>query len=166
VAVRAVPAVHDGRRTVGGRPYGTVGYLVRHGGLGIYFAGDTAWFAGMAHHVSEPDLALLPVWGWGRSLGPGHMGPADAAAAAAAVGARIAVPIHWGTFVPFGRRRRYGRLLRDPAGQFAEIAAASAPSVEVRVLRPGDRVSVGARALSRDRSPAASSAPTSGATKA
>ena len=44
------------------------------------------------------DVALLPVWGWGRSLGPGHLDPERAAQAAARIAPRVAIPIHWGTF--------------------------------------------------------------------
>src|SRR5213079_3001561 len=46
------------------------------------------------------DVALLPIWGWGPTMGPGHMDPGRAAEAAALLGARLAIPIHWGTYYP------------------------------------------------------------------
>ena len=56
----------------------------------------------MAALDDELDLALLPVWGWGPNLGPGHLDPERAARAAAMLSPRVAVPIHWGTFFPLG----------------------------------------------------------------
>ena len=72
------------------------------------------------------DLALVPIWGWGTSLGPGHMDPSEAAAALRLLRPTVAVPIHWGTFLPIGHHRRHGHLLRDPAERFRERAAAEA----------------------------------------
>src|SRR4051794_21836471 len=80
VSVRAVRADHDGRRARRGPDVQALGYVVEHAGMRIYFAGDTDRFAGMGGGAAL-DLALLPVWGWGPSLGSGHMGPRDAARA-------------------------------------------------------------------------------------
>jgi L-ascorbate metabolism protein UlaG (beta-lactamase superfamily) len=129
--VRAVPAVHDGRRVPVGPPVDALGFVVD----GIYFAGDTEVFAGMAS-LGALDAALVPIWGWGPSLGPGHMDPEEAAEAVALLKPRIAVPIHWGTLFPLGRRDRSGRLT-DPPHEFARAAARVAPEVEIRVLQPG-----------------------------
>ena len=74
-------ARHDGRR-LGGPHAETLGYLVR-GGHSVYFAGDTELFAEMSDLARPLDVALLPVAGWGPTLGPGHMDPLDAARAAA-----------------------------------------------------------------------------------
>ena len=83
----------------------------------------------------ELDLALLPVWGWGPRLGPGHLDPERAARAAQLLRPRIAVPIHWGTFYPRGRRE--GNRLTAPPREFAARVAELAPQVTVRVLQPG-----------------------------
>ena len=138
VTVTAVPAEHSGRRwpLVGFRG-GTCGFEIA-GSQRLYFAGDTDLFDGMGSLFGELDLALLPVWGWGGSLGEGHLDPVRAAQAAALLRPRVAVPIHWGTFFPFGLHRRHGDLLRDPPRDFAREAGEHAPSVEVRVLEPGD----------------------------
>ena len=82
VTITAVPAEHDGFRVPFGPRAAAIGYLVRGGGSLTYFAGDTDLFDGMRDlGASEGglDLALLPVWGWGTSLGPGHLDPDRAA---------------------------------------------------------------------------------------
>jgi L-ascorbate metabolism protein UlaG (beta-lactamase superfamily) len=139
VCVRAVPARHDGRRRPLGGAVDALGFVIEGEGRRIYFAGDTDLFAGMAA-VGDGglDLALLPVWGWGPTLGPGHLDPERAARAAALLAPSVVVPIHWGTFLPAGLGRRHRRLLTDPPHAFATHAAALAPGVEVKILAPGD----------------------------
>jgi L-ascorbate metabolism protein UlaG (beta-lactamase superfamily) len=139
VGVRAVPAVHDDRRLPLGTRARAVGFVIE-GASTVYFAGDTELFDGMAGIADGLDVALLPVAGWGPRLGPGHMGPDEAARAAALLEPAIAIPIHWGTFLPFGRARRLGHLLRDPGREFAARAAERAPGVRVVVLAPGEEV--------------------------
>jgi L-ascorbate metabolism protein UlaG (beta-lactamase superfamily) len=103
----------------------------------VYFAGDTDLFDGMAELRGKVDVALLPVWGWGPSVGEGHLDPERAAAAVAMIEPRIAIPIHWGTFaLPWARGGDRDR----PAREFAELAAELAPGVEVPLLQPGESV--------------------------
>ena len=78
-----------------GRPADALGYVIAGGGRRVYFAGDTELFEEMSE-LRPIDLALLPVWGWGPSLNPGHLDPAGAARALALLRPRVAVPIHWG----------------------------------------------------------------------
>jgi L-ascorbate metabolism protein UlaG (beta-lactamase superfamily) len=99
-------------------------------------------FDGMATLAPALDLALLPIWGWGAKLGPGHLDPLDAARAVALLRPRIAVPVHWGTFLPIGMGRRLGANLHDPPHRFAQHAARLAPDVEVRILTPGETTSL------------------------
>ena len=96
----------------------------------------------MADIASSLDVALLPVAGWGPTLGPGHMGPEDAARAAGAIKPRIAIPVHWGTLAPIGLARRGRGALGDPPRRFAEHAARLAPDVEVRILEPGEETAL------------------------
>jgi L-ascorbate metabolism protein UlaG (beta-lactamase superfamily) len=134
LTLTAVPASHDGRRHPRGLRAQALGFIVG-GRRAVYFAGDTGLFEGMSALAPAPDVALLPVAGWGSKLGPGHMGPLDAARAARAIGPRLAIPIHWGTLQPIGSR---GRARPDePPRLFAEHVARLATSVEVRVLAPG-----------------------------
>ena len=92
--------------------------------------------------LAPVDIALLPVAGWGPSMGPGHMDPEQAAGAASLLRAAIAIPIHWGTFAPIGLTRGRDRLLRDPPREFAEHAARVAPGTRVEILQPGGSISL------------------------
>lgn len=117
-----------------------VGYLIE-GSRRAYFAGDTDVFDEMAALGARGiDLALLPVWGWGPTLGPGHMDPERAARAAALLAPRLAVPIHWGTLYPAGLGRLRPLPLTEPPRLFVAHARNLAPAVEVRVAPPGSAV--------------------------
>jgi L-ascorbate metabolism protein UlaG (beta-lactamase superfamily) len=135
LTVTAVEARHDGRR-LGGPRAEAVGYLVE-GKRVVYFAGDTELFGEMKNLVPSPDIALVPVAGWGPRLGSGHMGAIDAAKAVALIGPRVAIPVHWGTFMRIGLARRHRERLNNAPHRFAEEVANLAPDVEVRILRPG-----------------------------
>jgi L-ascorbate metabolism protein UlaG (beta-lactamase superfamily) len=135
--VTAVPARHW--RWPGAWRAATIGYLIEgpHG-RGIYFAGDTGPFGAMAELAGRVDIALLPVGSWGPHLSPGHLSPRTAAVAAGRVGARIAIPIHWGTLYPRSFDRFVGHRLTEPASRFAEWAERLVPDLDVRVLQPGE----------------------------
>jgi L-ascorbate metabolism protein UlaG (beta-lactamase superfamily) len=131
VTVRATPAVHEVRR--GGRSVPAIGFTVAGK---IYFAGDSDLFAEM-EALAPLDLALIPVWGWGPTLGDGHMNPRRAAEALRLLRPRVAVPIHWGTFFPLHLGRTGHSKLEDPPREFAREAAELAPDVDIRILEPG-----------------------------
>ncbi len=136
--VVALHADHQPRRwTVGGTEAHPLGYEIR-GSRTAYFAGDTDLFPEMEGLRDRIDVAFLPVWGWGTSLGPGHLDPRGAAEAAALIRPRVAVPIHWGTLFPVGRARSHGHLLHDPPREFARHVAELAPGVDVALLEPGE----------------------------
>lgn len=93
VAIRAVPAYNLNKFRSPGVPYhpreaGYVGYVVAVDGVRIYHAGDTDHIPEMAGLA--PDVALLPV------SGIYVMTAEEAAAAAAAIGPKAAVPMHVG----------------------------------------------------------------------
>jgi L-ascorbate metabolism protein UlaG (beta-lactamase superfamily) len=138
VSVRAVPAVHDGRRWPVGRPVEALGYVIE-GRRAVYFAGDTGPFEAMAE-LTGLDVALVPISGWGPRLGPGHMGPDEAAAAVVRMGPRLVVPIHWGTLARIGSP--VDGAWRDPARTFAALVEEHAPGVRVCVLMPGENVAL------------------------
>lgn len=141
VTVRAVPAVHDGRRSPFSGPSESIGFVVEAGGRRIYFAGDTAVYPGM-RDLGPLDVALLPIWGWGPSLGPGHMNPSEAVDALELLRPAVAVPIHWGTLLPIGLLRARGRVLRAPVEVFTREARERCPEVRVAVLGVGDPVAL------------------------
>jgi L-ascorbate metabolism protein UlaG (beta-lactamase superfamily) len=141
LAITAVPAVHDPRRDPWGPRAQPVGYVLESGGLRIYFPGDTDLFTGMAE-LRPLDVAMLPVWGWGPTLGPGHMNPRRAAEALSLLAPRIAVPIHWGSLYPAGLRRVRPRPLTVPPLEFERAAAELAPGVDVHLLDPGTSLDI------------------------
>jgi L-ascorbate metabolism protein UlaG (beta-lactamase superfamily) len=141
VEVAAVGAAHDGRRLPVGGSQDAIGFVVG-GSTRVYFAGDTDLFDEMGDLAPGLDVALLPVWGWGARLGPGHLDPERAARAAGLLRPRVAVPIHWGTFAsPRAWWRDDPEL---PVREFVRYAAIHAPEVEVTVLAPGESVALGA----------------------
>ncbi|HEX7297622.1 MAG TPA: MBL fold metallo-hydrolase [Solirubrobacteraceae bacterium] len=140
VRIRAVPAVHDGRRSLLSRQAEALGYVIE-AQRRVYFAGDTARFDEMVELV-DLDTALLPICGWGPRLGPGHMDPEQAAAAVALMRPRVVVPIHWGTFAPIRLAGHGAHLESDPARVFAARVGEAAPGVVVRVLAPGESMAL------------------------
>ena len=141
VLVTAVEAMHPGGRWLE-RDSAAIGFLISAEDRRIYFAGDTDLFDGMGEFGPGLDLALLPIWGWGPSIGPGHLDPERAARAAALISPRIAVPIHWGTLYPLGLARLRPDPLRSPPREFAARMRELAPQVEARVLAPGESTSL------------------------
>lgn len=150
--ITAVHAAHSGHRwgprSTRGPDARAVGHLLEGAGSTVLLSGDTALHDGM-HLLGDRgiDVAVLPVWGWGADLGPGHLDPADAAEAVARLRPRIAVPVHWGTLVPAGLHRlpnplraRMRRLLVEPPLTFAREVAGRGLDTTVVVARPGDAV--------------------------
>lgn len=136
VTISMTPAVHssgmedpfakddDKRPSVvyAGNPAGFVVSI--KDGPTIYHTGDTSYFSDMKliGQMYAPDLALLAA---GDHF---SMGPKMAARAAKAVKARLAVPIHWGTF----------GILAQNMDEFA--AESKRLGVNYRIIRPGERL--------------------------
>ncbi len=165
LTVTGVPAHHSGHRWGPRLTHGpdaqAMGHLLSGHGQTVYVAGDTDVFpemtglGGLGGRDGSVDggidVALLPVWGWGTSLGPGHMDPAAAALACALLKPRVAVPVHWGTLAAVGTTTlpRVGpvmrRLLVDPPHEFAAAVTAAQLPTTVLVTPPGRRVELPAR---------------------
>ena len=150
LTITATEAVHSGHRWGPRLTHGpqspALGHLLEAGGYRIYSAGDTDLFPGMAD-LGPVDVALLPVWGWGPNLGPGHLTPERAAEAAALLRARAAVPVHWGTLAVPGLHAtaKMRRLLVEPPQTFAHRVRCAGLSTEVLHTRPGSDVLLPAR---------------------
>src|SRR4029450_3384653 len=99
--VTATKADHRGFRPPFGPDAPSLGFVLEDRQLRIYFARDTDMFPEMAE-LGDLDVALLPVWGWGPRLGPGHMDPYRAAEAVGLRRPAAAMPIHWGALGPSG----------------------------------------------------------------
>jgi L-ascorbate metabolism protein UlaG (beta-lactamase superfamily) len=112
--------VEDGRIVYLGEP---CGYVLRfENGQTIYFAGDTSVFGDMAliGELYRPTIAFLPI-------GDHYtMGPEQAAKAAALLGVKQVVPMHYGTFP----------LLTGTPARLRELVAPL--GVEVLELKPGE----------------------------
>lgn len=125
VRVTVLAATHDGSRGPHSRVAGpALGFRVQGGGRSFWFPGDTELRADMAR-VGRVDLALVPIGGWGPTLEDGHMDPVAGAEAVRLVGATTAVPVHWGTFWPWGLRHvargNHHRLFTTPGQRFLDL---------------------------------------------
>lgn len=140
--VRATHADHSEYRHPFGLRTPALGFLIG-GSYEIYFPGDTDLFPEMADLSDNLDVALLPVWGWGPTLGPGHMDPLQAAKTLRLLRPRLAIPIHWGSLHPWGLDLLNPRqFLTDPPYAFARHAAQLAPDVKTHIIAPGQAVSL------------------------
>ena len=149
VTVRAVPAVHSCRRGPHSRASAEpVGYMVEAAGVSVYFAGDTDLFDAM-RDLGAVDVALLPIWGWGPTLGEGHLDPERAATATAWIDPGVVVPIHWGTYSPVRARPGAPAWLDRPRDAFGAALAERSLADRLRALAPGGSVDVAPRRPSR-----------------
>jgi L-ascorbate metabolism protein UlaG (beta-lactamase superfamily) len=140
VTVEVVPAAHKHGRGPHSRVLAPpVGYVVSGQGKRVYFPGDTDLFAGMSS-LADIDVALLPIWGWGSSLGVGHLDPTRAATATGLIRPGIVVPIHWGTYAPEDGRRQIPSWFDTPPDQFATALADANLSARLHLLQPGESV--------------------------
>jgi L-ascorbate metabolism protein UlaG (beta-lactamase superfamily) len=133
-------AKHDSR-PMPHRPNAANGHLVRSGSVRIWLAGDTSLIDEMEDLPAQAggtiDLAVVPVSGWAPRLSGGHLGPREAAEACARVGARHAMPVHWGTLhTPLGSRYPHGWMDR-PGEEFAAALVDLAPRCRPLVLAAG-----------------------------
>lgn len=140
LSVRAIHADHGGKRMPWNQPAETIGFVVE-GSQSVYYAGDTDLFDEMADLGPGIDLALLPVWGWGPKLGEGHLNPERAARAVELIRPRVAVPVHWGGYLPAGMAKRRPDLLTEPPRRFRRIVEESG-SARVELIEPGGEIAV------------------------
>ena len=123
----------------------SLGYVIS-GSRSVYFAGDTAFFSGIADIWPERlDLALLPIAGIGPLMPEfKHMSPRDAVKAMELLRPRLVVPIHFGTYhLPGTALFRFGPdFHRRAPFLFMAQAADLEPDVHTVLLRPGEALSV------------------------
>ena len=147
LGVRAEHSGHRwGPRSTRGPQARAMGHVIEGAGRRVYAAGDTDLFPEMAD-LTGLDVALLPVWGWGPTLGPGHLNPRRAATAVDLLKPRVAVPVHWGTLALAGLPKAPGRhgarmrhLLKHPPEEFAAAVEEAGLATRVLVTRPGEDV--------------------------
>ena len=148
IELRVVPADHSNARgphsSIVAEP---VGFIVGTGGRSVYFAGDTDLFEQM-HDFPAIDVALLPIWGWGPTLGDRHLDPGRAATATHWISPRHVVPIHWGTYTPITPRRGTPAWIENPFDAFTAALAELDLADRLVPLRPGETMTTAGAAFS------------------
>ncbi len=87
--VRAIEARHSDETCVG--------FVVEVEGRTVVFSGDTLYFADIVNQIYKPvDLAVVVMNGKGN-----NMNAVDAARYCSTIGAKMAIPTHWGLFKKF-----------------------------------------------------------------
>jgi len=136
VEVTAVAARHEGARGIFDSAWrGACGYIVRSAGANVYFAGGTAYFSGFEEigRRLRPDVALLPVAGYEPpALRAISMSPLDAVQAFTDLGAKLLVPVGYGSF-PLGYEP-----LDEPLRWLRQICADRGLSAQLAVLGHGE----------------------------
>ena len=133
-SITAVPAAHEAiERDDAGRML-HLGYVVRCGPFALYHAGDTIPYDDQAARVSavaDIDVALLPINGrLPERRVTGNLWGDEAAALAHAIGAGLAVPMHFELF----------EFNTEPPDAF--VTACEGLGQPYRVLRAGERLSL------------------------
>jgi L-ascorbate metabolism protein UlaG (beta-lactamase superfamily) len=133
-SITAVPAAHEAiERDEAGRML-HLGYVVQCGPYALYHAGDTIPYDNLAERVravAEIDVALLPINGrLPERRVTGNLWGDEAAAVAHAIGARLAVPMHFELFA----------FNTEPPDVF--VATCERLGQPYRVLRAGERLTV------------------------
>jgi L-ascorbate metabolism protein UlaG (beta-lactamase superfamily) len=143
VEVTAVAARHDGRRGLLDLTWRSAGgYIVKSVGASVYYAGDSAYFSGFEEigRRLHPDVALLPIAGYEPpSLREDHMSPLDALQAFQDLGAKLLVPIGYGSF-SMGYEP-----IDEPLAWLVHLCSQHGFADRLVVLRPGQTCQVHGR---------------------
>jgi len=122
--------IHDTHRSFGG-------YIIKHAGRAIFHCGDSAYFDGFGEigNVCDIDVALMPIGAYdspsGREV---HMNPEEALDAFGELGAKMIVPMHYGTF-PLGKEP-----MHEPLERLVSEAGNRGLAEQLRVLEEGRTV--------------------------
>lgn len=114
--------LHDTHRDYGG-------YIIRAGGKSVFHCGDSAWFDGFTEIGKrfDIDVALMPIGAYDAPSGRDvHLNPEEAVRAFVELGAKVMIPMHYGTF-PLGN---------EPLGEPVE-----------RLLQEADRLGISQQVL-------------------
>lgn len=139
IRITACLVTHLGFRLLPIRYTRCNGYLIEWDGKKIFFPGDTAYRSDFRAQVGEVDVALLPIscykpeW-FMRSR---HIDPAQAVRIFEEIGAKIMIPIHWGTF------KLSTEPLSEPIEWLKRIAKEKGIKAQIKILQPGDQYKPG-----------------------
>jgi L-ascorbate metabolism protein UlaG (beta-lactamase superfamily) len=130
VQVTAAPSQHFSGRTVKTRNTTLwSSFVVRTERHCVFFSGDTGLtteYTKIRERLGPFDLVMLEVGAWNPAWGDMHLGPENALKAAALLGGRVFLPVHWGTF----------RLAMHAWDQPAEVLLELAPKSSVPLVMP------------------------------
>ena len=137
--VTMTPARHWGARMFRDTHRGYGGYVVEGGGHRVYHSGDTAYFEGFREvgRRLRPEIALLPIGAYfPDSYRAVHTSPEEALRGFVETGARLMVPMHFGTF-------RLGREpMEEPPIRLVAEARRLGIEDQVRVLEEGETMRI------------------------
>jgi L-ascorbate metabolism protein UlaG (beta-lactamase superfamily) len=132
-----LPARHWSRRSLGDTNEMLWGsYIIRGGGKTIYFAGDSGYgnhYAKIAALFPKIDIALMPIGAYKPDyiMKTNHLSPQEASLASNDLGAKVFIPMHYGTF----------DLSDEPPGEpirfIKDIAANGGLKAKLVVAEPG-----------------------------
>lgn len=134
IRVTLTPCHHWGARMLHDSHRGFGGFILEVDGRVIYHCGDTAYFEGFTEigRRYPIDVALLPIGAYEPpSLRAVHMNPEEALEACVVLGAKVMVPMHYGTF-----RLSY-EPLDEPPRRLREAAHRRAMEQRVVWMREG-----------------------------
>ena len=146
LVVTGTPAQHFAARMPWDRCRTLWGGFMLHTAAGlVFFAGDSGWaahFAEIKTRLGAPALALLPIGAYEPRwfMEPVHMNPDEAVRAHLALGARLSIGMHFGTF-QLTNEPIHGPLQGLAAARIAQGVAPAAFDTldfgEMRLLEPG-----------------------------
>ena len=140
LTVTCTPAQHSSGRTLRDQNLRLwSSWVVTGGGKRFYFAGDTGYtpmLAEIGKKLGPFNLAAIPIGGYSayEKRHPNHVNPEEAVELFELVGARLLVPIHFGTFdlnrEPFA----------EPPQRLMQAALAHGLEEKVALLSPGQSI--------------------------
>ncbi len=139
ITYTALPAYHYGRRDmVGINRTLAVGWELKTNQHKLYFSGDTGYgpaFREIRRLRGPYDTALVPIGAYKPAFlyNDIHATPEQAIKIASDLGAPVAIPHHWGTFI-FG--------VEEPGEASSRFIAAATTDVTPRVLSIGETISL------------------------
>jgi L-ascorbate metabolism protein UlaG (beta-lactamase superfamily) len=135
LTVTLTPCQHWGARMFRDSYRGYGGYCVQGGDRRVYHSGDTAYFEGFAEVGArlQPDVALMPIGAYfPDTYRAVHTSPEEAVRGFVETGARLMIPMHFGTF----------KLGREPMEEPVERLVAEVRRLgieqKLRVLAEGE----------------------------
>ena len=131
--MRAIPSAHDVLETDGEGNHLSLGYILDAGAFRIYHSGDTRSYDGLADRLAafDLDVGLLPINGWSPERRvKGNLDIDESVTLGLAARMRLVVPHHFDMFE------------FNTADPRAFQAAADLRGLAVKVLRPGERLTL------------------------